>query len=292
MGAQGDKSIMKLGAGTYAWSDCGLSLEYAIREIASLGIRHIDVLGTGHGHPERLSLAEKHDMRKLMDDLGVSASSVLALYEGNIADGTGRSSILEYMKVVLEFCEILGARQILYKPGDKIIGMPNREAWDHSVAFSKEMSNLARQHGIYITFEVVPASFALVQTLEELNRMISAVAEDNVFANLDLGHVALARDNAEDVARVAPRTIHLHLNDNDTYVHTNDVVGTGSVPLKDYMEALLDNGAEATCRNLGIELVAGIEIEVADHSRETLTPLTITRQSRDYILENFPYISL
>ena len=285
---------MKLGAGTYAWSAQGYSLEDSIREIASLKIGYIDILGTGHGHPAAFTLEGKKDIRKLMDDLGVSASSVLALYEGNIAGGDERERdpIREYMKQVLEFCGILGAGQILYKPGDKIIGIPNTLAWANSVAFSREMAALARPYNILLTFELVPRPFALVQTIEEMERYLADIERDNVFANLDLGHVALARDGADDVAAIASRTVHAHLNDNDTFDHTNDVVGTGSAPIGEYITALAAHGAEATCRGLGLEFVAGIEIEVSADRVHDLTPLDINRQCRDYVLEHIPEITL
>ena len=285
---------MKLGAGTYAWSAYGCGLAVAIQEIASLGIKYVDVLGAGHGEPANFTDTQKRDIRKLMDDLGVRTSSVLALYEGNIASGEPEEMtlILDYMKEILDFCQILGADQILYKPGDKIITLPHEYTWANSVAFSRTMSDLARHYNVFITFELVPRPFALVQTIADVNRMLDDVGRDNVLTNLDLGHIALTRDGVDDIATVARRTIHLHLNDNDTYVHTNDVVGTGDVPLEDYIRALVAHGAEDTCRELGVELVAGIEIEVEEKDKGTLTPLTITRQSRDYILEHLEHITL
>ncbi|MBN1829602.1 MAG: sugar phosphate isomerase/epimerase [Deltaproteobacteria bacterium] len=285
---------MKLGAGTYAWSAAGQSLQAALEDIASIGIRHVDILGIDHGHPSMFTSSQLHDLVKLIDDLGLQISSILALYDGNMATDNQmeRQSIFTYLHDIMEFSAMLGADQILYKPGDKMIDIPYQQAWDNSIAFTGKISELARHYNLLITFELVPRPFALVQTISDMDRMIREACRDNVFANIDLGHIALVRDGIDECAKIASKTIHLHLNDNDTYNHTNDIVGTGKAPIGAYVEAIATNGAEDLCRRLGIPCVAGIEIELGEHSKENLSPLDITRMSRDYVLANIPSITL
>jgi len=284
---------MKLGAGTYAWSAAGYGMEDALREIAALGIRYVDMLGCDHGHPGVLTAVKRKDIARIIDDHDLHISSILALYDGNIASALSRerADILDYMHRIFDLCGEFAADQILYKPGDKIIGLPHDAAWENSVAFTRKTADMARGYGVLITFELVPRPFALVQTIAEMERMLDDVGCENVFANLDLGHVALVRDSAADCARIAPCTVHLHLNDNDTYVHTNDVVGSGSVPMEAYVAAVCKNGAEGTCASLGIPLVAGIEIELTEDTAGK-TPAEITRMSRDYVRDHLPSITI
>lgn len=284
---------MKLGAGTYGWSAAGYGMEDALREIAALGIGYVDMLGCGHGHPEVLTKSKREDIVRIIDDHDLHISSILALHDGNIAspERQERADILDYMHRIFDLCGEFAADQILYKPGDKVIGLPHDAAWENSVAFTQRTADVGRGYGVLITFELVPRPFALVQTIAEMELMLDDVACENVFANLDLGHVALVRDGAADCARIASRTIHLHLNDNDTYVHTNDVVGSGNVPTEAYVEAVCENGAEETCASLGITLVAGIEIELTEKT-EGKTPRDITRMSRDYVRDHVPSITM
>jgi sugar phosphate isomerase/epimerase len=283
-----------LGAGTYCWSAVGMSLESALRDIAELGIKQVDMLAKGHGEPGLFSQAKRRELAGLYESLGLRVSSLLALYEGNPLSGRAkeRDAVFAYLVDCLEFCEALGCRQILYKPGDRVIGRSHHDAWQDSVALTRELAPLAREHGVLITFELTPWPFTLVKDCADMVRMLDDVDQDNVFANLDLGHLALVRDGAGQVAAVAERTIHLHLNDNDTFEHTNDPPGSGAAPLALYLDALCENGALQTCQRLELDLVAGIEIETPPNQADAPTPKELHRISRDYSLESLPHIRL
>ena len=283
-----------LGANTYCWSHAGMDVETALSQIASLGIRQVDFLGRDHGDPRSMSIERKAKLAAMCRELDLSVSSLLALYDGNLASGDPKEvdQIMAYLVECLDFCQELGSRQICYKPGDRVIGLSKKTTWQNSVARSRELSREAQKRDILITFELTPWPFTMVKDCADMRRMLDDVAADNVFANLDLGHLALVRDGADDVASVAERTIHFHLNDNDTYVHTNDAPGSGRAPLARYLDAVLQHGGLETCRRLGVELVAGIEIEEPPGGAAGMSPLELNRRSRDYSLEHLPQIRL
>jgi len=283
---------MKLGCGTCAWASAGLDLPAALREIADLGFRYVDVLGCHHGDPRKLSQGDQHQVKVLMDDLGLTASSLLAV-EGtaNIAaEGEReRGRVWDYARAIVGFAQVLGTRQVLFKPGDKMIDVPNERAWQNAVLFSQRLADLCADANTFLTFELEWRTCGLVQTVAQLEELLAEVDRPNALANIDLGHVALARDGVEDLKRIASKTIHLHLNDNDIFVHTNDIPGTGKVPFQRYVSALAP-GAEAKAKEVGEVLVAGIEIE--ENPGSGRTPVEICAQARDWILAKVPEIEL
>ncbi|MBN1674159.1 MAG: sugar phosphate isomerase/epimerase [Kiritimatiellae bacterium] len=283
---------MKLGAGTFAWARAGLDMTTALQEIAGLGIRYVDVLGAMHGHPLQLGRIQKKAIRKHLDDFGLTASSLLAVDKAvNIAmdDKHGRDDVRDYFKASMEFANELGLKQVLVKPGDKSIDLPNSKAWANAVAFSLELAEMFGEAGLHLTYELEWRTCGLVQTVEQMETMLADVDMPNVWANVDLGHAALAREGVEDLARIADRTIHLHLSDNDTFLHTNDIPGTAAVPFARYIRAIAPR-AEDACREIGETLVAGIEIELDEG--DTRQPADIVRQAKDWILANVPEVEL
>lgn len=283
---------MKLGCGTYAWALAAQDLATALREIADLGLRYVDVAACLHGDPRKLSQSEKRDVKVVMDNLGLVGSSLLAVDPAaNIAaeDGKEREAVWEYAEAVVEFAQVLGIGQVLFKPGDKMIDVPNEKTWGNAVRFSQQITDLCADTGLFLTFELEWRTCGLVQTIAQMERFLADVDRPNALANIDLGHVALARDGVEDLERIAPKTIHLHLNDNDTCVHTNDIPGTAKVPFQRYVCAIAP-GAKAKTKAAGQVLVAGIEIEEPPGSPRT--PYEICEQARDWILKNIPEIEL
>lgn len=287
---------MKLGCGTFTWAVAGLDLLTALREIADLGIHYVDLAGCLHGDPRTLSDAEKVDTRVLLERLGLVASSLLAVDPlMNIAaeEADERQAVRQYAEAIVGFAGVLGARQVLFKPGDKTIDVPNRKAWENALLFSQRLADRCAEAGVFLTFELEWRTCGLVQTIAQMERFLADVDRPNALANIDLGHVALARDGVADLERIAPKTIHLHLNDNDTFVHTNDIPGTGRVPLPRYVSALVP-GAEAKAREVGEVLVAGIEIEPGARAAGAhqagagplQSPRDICAQARDWVLAN------
>jgi len=283
---------VKLGCGTYTWAVAGQDLPTALREIAALGIRYVDVAGVLHGDPRELSHEDQRELKTLKQDLRLVASSLLAVDpRANIAaeDGKERDAVWDYANASLEFAQVLGARQVLFKAGDKMIDVPNEKAWENAVLFSQRLADLCADAGVFLTFELEWRTCGLVQTIAQMERMVAEVDRPNALANVDLGHVALARDGVEELRRIAGATIHLHLNDNDTCVHTNDIPGTGMVPFQRYVRAIAP-GAEAKATEVGEVLVAGIEVE--EHPGSKRTPSEIVQLGKDWVLENIPEIEL
>jgi len=283
----------KLGTGTYTWSTQGVTLEDSLPEIAALGIRYVDVSGMDHGDPTTLAETEQREVKAILDDLGLIPCSLLAVRRGiNLAsaDPAVLSHTWEYFRAILDFASVMGTRQICLMAGEKIIDVPDETAWANAVRFSKELAGVCRERDMLLTYELEWRTCGLVQTVNEMARLIAEVDEPNVLANLDVGHAALARDGMVEMRRIGSKTIHLHLNDNDTVLHTNSLPGEGQVPIAAYLRELLAAGAAEAAARCGEPLVAGIEIE--DSAGTGLPARDLVRRTRDWVAQNLPEIEL
>jgi sugar phosphate isomerase/epimerase len=120
--------------------------------------------------------------------------------------------------------------------------------------------------------------------------MIEEVAHPNVYANIDVGHAGLVRDSFADMQKIGDKSIHLHLNDNDSIIHANALPGEGDVPIVEYVQALIDGGMLEHAEDMGHTIVAGIEVEDVTGSGEP--SLALIEKSKDWILKNIPEIEL
>ena len=82
-------------------------------------------------------------------------------------------------------------------------------------------------------------------------------------ALVDLGHMALAREGPEELARVGDAIVHAHFSDHKPFMHTNQVIGTGFTRTKDYLDELRRMGIDQRVKRFGYdELVISFELGV------------------------------
>ena len=284
---------MKLGAGTVAWAFAGASLETALSEIAQTGIAYVDIIGMLHGDPDALDFNTRHTCRQIIQNEGLTISSILAVRPGiNIAASHpgAQHQCKEYFKKIIDLSLFFGAGEICFMAGHKEFDCNPVASWKHAVAFSEWIGQQCRKANIYATYELEWRTCGLVQSVTEMLEMIQEVNQPNVLANIDLGHAGLARDSLSAMKRIGSKTMHLHVNDNDTLIHTNALPGSGSVPIKAYIEALVEGGMLTRARSRGHTVVAAIEVENGAHT--SISPRSQIEQSRDWILKHIPLVKL
>ena len=284
---------MKMGAGTVTWAFSGKRLETALSEIAQTGIRFVDIIGMLHGDPDHLTANTRHACRELISNEGLTIASILAVRPGiNIAASRPRDQYhcREYFKKIIDLSVYFSAGEICFMAGHKEFDCDPDTSWKHAVAFSTWVGELCQQAGIYATYELEWRTCGLVQSVTEMLCMIQEVNLPNVLANIDLGHAGLARDTLPAMKRIGSKTIHLHINDNDTLIHTNALPGSGSVPITDYIQALVDGGMLNQAQSLGHTVVAGIEVE--NGADRSISPVSQIEQSRDWVLKHIPLVQL
>ncbi len=85
-----------------------------------------------------------------------------------------------------------------------------------------------------------------------MSRFLDDVGHPAVKANLDISHLALARQPASSIARLKGRVAHVHISDCDGKVHGDLPPGRGVVDFPPYLEAI--KGLDIPEATVSIEL--------------------------------------
>lgn len=284
---------MKLGIITSLWAySDGLSVEESLERIVALGIHHVDILGFLHGNPLALSHPEKERIRECLKVLELTLGSLVLLPPGNIASQleVEQQNCWEYIQAGIDFVTYLGGNQVLFNGGKRVFGVPHTKSWQNAVSFIRRASTYAQEKGIYITVEAEPYVYFLVNDLQSTLQMVKDVDHPRCMATLDIGHMNLSRDAPQTLESIRPWTMRVHLSENNGLLHANDILGSGSVDFQTYLQALQKMDFAQTCENLGMDLVAVMELGVLGD--EIPDPDDYARQSMEHALKAAPFIEL
>lgn len=282
---------MKLGVITSLWAYAeNLSMVQTLQRISNLGLRHVDLLGILHGNPLELTANEKLAIDAHLQKLDLVVGSLVMLPPGNVAsqDINEQNRCLTYLQAGIDWMDALGGKQVLFNAGLRSFNQSHARSWENAVQFIRRVSDYAYKKGIYITIEAEPYVYFLVNDLESTDKMLKAVDHPNCKTVIDIGHMNLSRDQHNSMVPIKDQIIRLHLSENDGILHANDVLGTGTVDFKAYLETLHQLRFEETCHMLGMELVAAMELGVL--STPIPDPDSYALTSLNHILDNAPFL--
>lgn len=256
---------MKLGVITSLWAYANaLPVVDTLDRIASLGIRHVDILGILHGHPEKLEARERKEIRERLKSNNLILGSVILLPPGNIASHQPDEieACMKYVKAGIDMSAELGGEQILFNGGKRSFGIPHAQSWDNAAKFLSQAADYAQSKGIDITVEAEPYVYFLVNDFETTLRIVRQVDHPNLLAALDIGHMNLSRDEPGLIADISDWLGRVHFSENDGLLHDNAILGTGTVLYEQYLPALLKPGLELAAESRGYDLCAVMELGV------------------------------
>jgi sugar phosphate isomerase/epimerase len=255
---------MELGLGSIVYEFAGIPLERQAALIASHGIRYVDVLAFGQFNPAFYSIEQQERVAAEFKRLGIRASSVITCAEGNIGsnDPAERDFAMEQMKRAARLVKRLGGRQILVGKGCGNIdfNLKRRDAFANSTAFLKEFNKWCLKEDIILTMELEPEALHVCNGIESMASMIEAIGGENVFANIDIGHLNILREPPEALELLKGKIIHMHISDNYGLAHTNSVIGEGNSDIRAYVAKCIALGIDHTAESAGDIAVAGIEV--------------------------------
>ncbi len=281
--------MIKLGAGTVPWAFAGHPLATALREIAATGISYVDVIGMAHGDPTNVTSEVVRECLAIARGEGLSIQSWLPVRPGTNIASSDQSTIAntrDYFNRCIELCSAFGAGEICFMAGHREIGERRGDSWKRAIEFSHWICDRCEEADLLATYELEWRTCGLVQSVGQMQIMLDDVGRPNLRANIDVGHAGLARDGSTELAGIGSRTVHIHLNDNDTTTHTNALPGDGTVPIEEYVGALIEGGMLEAAEREDRIVVAGIEVE--DVGAAGTPPATLTTKSRDWILSHLP----
>lgn len=286
--------MMKLGINLSIWSHAGISFLEALKRAGSLGFKYIDLLGVGHLNPMNLSTSDIKTAKALIEDMGLSISSMVMLPRivGNIAslDQEIKSRCLDYVKACIDVTRELGGKQVLMDAGEREIDVPFEESWKSSKEFIKTCSEYAKSKDVIITLELEPCMYSIVRDIPTMFKMLTEINSPYVLANIDVGHLTITRESPEDLKQLKGLIIHAHISDNDGRIHANEIIGTGATPVDRYLSSLIEIGLDETAIKNGVVPVAAIELGLIGQNIDS--PERWVSESLSFIRKVCPWMSL
>jgi len=225
--------------------------------------------------------------------LGLTSSGMVMLVPGNIAspDSKEREKCLSYLKSCAEFQAELGGRQVLlgFGGGWKTLETSREEAWVNAASFIKEYCEWLSNFNIFLTLELDPSVYYVINDTTSMAKMIEDVEVPNLFANIDIGHLAITREPPRALEKLKDRVLHVHISDNDGKVHANWIIGRGVARVPDYLRKLIEIGIDRTCARHNETAVASLEL--GEIGQKIKDPDQYVQESLEYLSSNVPEIT-
>ncbi len=242
---------MKLGLINSAWLGTSVDTARGIQLTKEIGFDSIDIFAD----PLETTPQELRTIRESCanSDLPVISTVCCAL---GIADFNGpvRRFHIDRAKRYLDLAYDLRGKNLLLVVGEYIWNqevIAPADQWKWAVEGVRDLGGYAGELGLEIAVEIEPFHLSIVNNITKMDRFLKEVARPNVKANVDVSHLALAKDAPDRINALRGRIAHVHLSDCDGKKHGDLPPGRGVVDFPPYLRALADSGFDGT---ISIEL--------------------------------------
>lgn len=237
---------MKLGLISSAWLGTPVGTARGIELTKEIGFDTIDVFAD----PLEISPVERRLIRKTCKSCELPVVSTVCCALG-IADFNKpvRDFHVHRAKQYLDLCYELEGRNLLLVLGEYIWQqevIAPADQWKWAVEHVRELAVYAKELGLELAIELEPFHLSIVNNIDGMKRFLAEVDHPAAKANVDISHLALARNPAQDIAKLAGRIAHVHLSDCDGKKHGDLPPGRGTVDFPPYLKALGDAGFKGT----------------------------------------------
>jgi D-psicose/D-tagatose/L-ribulose 3-epimerase len=237
---------MQLGLISSAWLGTSVGTTRGIQLTKEIGFDSIDIFAD----PLELSPREIRDIRETCaaSDLPVVSTVCIAL---GLADFNTpvRQFHVDRAKRFLDFTYDLRGKNLLLVIGEYIWNqevIAPQDQWRWAVDSVRELASHADKLGLEIAVEIEPFHLSIVNSVATMDRFLTDVDRPNVKANVDVSHLALAKDPAHKLKDLQGRIAHVHLSDCDGRKHGDLPPGRGVVDFPPYLKAIADTGFSGT----------------------------------------------
>jgi D-psicose/D-tagatose/L-ribulose 3-epimerase len=229
---------MKLGLINSAWVQAGRGTAFGIRKTREIGFDTIDIFAD----PLDIDVEEKRLIKDECDAAGLPIVSVACVAVGLVDfNPSVRRFHAERVRAYLDMAHLFEARNVLLVLGEYIWQkevIPPAEQWRAGVESVRSLGEYASGRGLEIALELEPFALSLLNDVDSMARFLDEVDNPAVNANLDISHLALARQPASSIARLKGRVAHVHISDCDGNVHGDLPPGRGVVDFAPYLQAI------------------------------------------------------
>jgi sugar phosphate isomerase/epimerase len=229
---------MKLGLINSAWVQAGRGTAFGIRQTREIGFDTIDIFAD----PLEIDVKEKRLIKDECDAAGLPIVSVACVAVGLVDfNASVRHFHVERVRQYLDMAYLFEAKNVLLVLGEYIWQKEvilAAEQWRAGVENVRALGGHAADLGLEIALELEPFALSLLNDVPSMARFLAEVDHTAVKANLDISHLALARQAASDIAALKGRVVHVHISDCDGKVHGDLPPGRGVVDFPPYLEAI------------------------------------------------------
>jgi D-psicose/D-tagatose/L-ribulose 3-epimerase len=237
---------MKLGLISSAWLGTSVDTARGIQLAKEIGFDTIDIFAD----PLETTPQELRSIRDACAQCDLPVVSTVCCALG-IADFNApvRRFHIDRAKRYLDLAYDLRGKNLLLVVGEYLWNqevIAPADQWKWAVEGVQELGAYAVPSGLEIAVEIEPFHLSIVNNIAKMDRFLADVAQQNVKANIDVSHLALAKDAPRRIAELRGRIAHVHLSDCDGKKHGDLPPGRGVVDFPPYLQALADSGFEGT----------------------------------------------
>jgi sugar phosphate isomerase/epimerase len=285
---------MKIGMLTGVWAIAeSATIIEGLRRAAALGFRYVDLHGVFHAGPAHLSEQERRAVKSELSALGLTPRNYVLHAPHNLASTNAAEleACFEYLREGIDMAVAWGINQLMLNAGQWAYGVSRDEAWSKAVRFLQRVCDYAAPREVFIAVESEPYVWFLINDIHSTEQILADVDRPNLTTLIDLGHLALAREGPDDLARMADTIIHAHFSDHEPFKHTNQVVGSGFTRTAAYLDRLQKLDIDSKMGRFGYkELVVSFELGFPGDTIED--PDERVRRSLAHVLEVAPFMTL
>lgn len=247
-------------------------LEYFLDTQQELGMKSVELLAQA---PHFWVDSENHqdctEVRKMIEDRGLEIVAFTLdsgmKYQFPICawdDAVYQKAIPYYINGIKAAGE-LGARIMPVNCAGGTACQDSRYAFERAVESLRRLAPVAAENGVILAVEpMAKESSVIINTLEELQRLLAAVNHTNVKAALDICTATASYETMEQwFAALGEDIVHIHFTDGKPQGHM--VWGQGLHPLDQYIQVLNDNDYQGYLgQNLNVRGMVFDPSEVSD----------------------------
>lgn len=229
---------MKLGLINSAWVQAGRGTAFGIQKTREIGFDAIDIFAD----PLDIDLHERRLIEQECQAAGLPIVSVACVAVGLVDFNPSVQRFhADRVRAYLDMAHEFRARNLLLVLGEYIWQkevIPPEEQWRAGVENVRALGKHAESLGLEIALELEPFALSLLNDVPSMVRFLDEVNHPSVKANLDISHLALAKQPASTIANLKGRVAHVHISDCDGEVHGDLPPGRGVVDFPPYLQAI------------------------------------------------------
>jgi protein FrlC len=217
--------------------------------VASIGYDGVEIgAASPHAWPQYLDQKRREEIKNLLGEVGIKVSSICP----GLGGGPGlnpasyleveRKASIQYYKDCVDLASDLQSSLVLYVGGWRNYGTAKEQAWEWSRAALTDCAHYAADRGVTFAVEANSSDCDIIETADDIARMIDETGLSNVKAMFDTCHAWYRNDPLVDyVKKLGKDLVHIHI-EGPVVSSERQAPGAGGKDLKHLLIALKRNG--------------------------------------------------